>query len=51
MCDKIARADNLKKRFSAAVKNETVIDTYEDIVGYSVIAIMLDNNTFRLELE
>lgn len=51
MCDKIARAENLKTRESNAVRNETVIDTYEDIIGYAVIALMLDAGTFNLHLE
>ena len=51
ICDKIARAENLRNKESNAVKNETVIDTYEDIVGYAVIALMLDSGTFGLELD
>lgn len=51
ICDKIARAENLKTRESNAVRNETVIDTYEDIIGYAVIALMLDAGTFNLQLE
>jgi len=51
VCDKIARAENLRTRDTNAVKNETVIDTYEDIVGYAVIALMLDSDTFMLPLE
>lgn len=51
LCDKIARAANLKKRNNEnAVANETVIDTYADIVGYAVIGIMLRDETFQLEL-
>jgi hypothetical protein len=51
ICDKIARAENLRHRESNAVRNETVIDTYEDIIGYAVIALMLDADTFNLHLE
>lgn len=51
MCDKIARAENLRSKDTNAVRNETVIDTYEDIVGYAVIALMLDAGTFGLELD
>ena len=51
LCDKIARATNLDKHGKNAVANETIIDTYADIVGYAVISIMLRNNTFQLELE
>lgn len=51
MCDKIARAENLLGKETNAVKNETIIDTYEDIVGYAVIALMLEAGTFNLQLE
>jgi hypothetical protein len=51
LCDKIARAENLKNREANAVSDETIMDTYEDIIGYTVIAMMLDADTFRLELE
>lgn len=51
ICDKIARADNLLKRDRTAVKDETIIDTYLDIIGYAVIAQMLHAETFNLELE
>jgi hypothetical protein len=49
MSDKIARLENLVKRDDDAV-NEPLLDTYMDIVGYAVIAGMLLNNTFELEL-
>jgi hypothetical protein len=51
MCDKIARAENLRGKETNAVRNETIMDTYEDIVGYAVIALMLDGGTFGLELD
>jgi len=51
LCDKIARAKNIKKRGAATVKNETMIDTYEDIVGYASIAVMLRDGTFMLDLD
>jgi len=51
LCDKIARAENLQTKDSNAVSNETILDTYEDIIGYTVIGLMLDADTFRLELE
>ncbi len=49
MSDKIARLENLVQRDDDAV-NEPLTDTYKDIVGYAVIAGMLLNNTFELEL-
>jgi len=51
LCDKIARAENLQTRDSNAVSNETILDTYEDIIGYTVIALMLDADTFKLQLD
>jgi hypothetical protein len=38
--DKFARLDNLQKK-SAEVKEETVDDTWKDIVGYGLQAILL----------
>ena len=48
--DKIARLVSLEKRGSKP-HNESVIDTWTDIVGYASIAKMLENGTFKLELE
>lgn len=47
--DKIERLNNLKSKKSKA-KNESVLDTLRDIVGYCVIALMLNDETFSLEL-
>jgi hypothetical protein len=47
--DKIARLQNLLGRSSAAA-NEPLADTLIDIVGYSVIGIMLEKNWFTLPL-
>lgn len=49
MADKISRLENLTYRNDVAI-NEPMLDTYIDIVGYAVIAGMLINDTFRLEL-
>ena len=40
ICDKIARLHNLEGR--ATPNNESIIDSYSDIVGYAMIAIMLE---------
>ena len=48
ICDKIARIDNLKKTGSPS--NESLLDSYLDIIGYSIIARMLEEQTFRLKL-
>lgn len=51
--DKIARAENLlsKERMENAVPGESLYDTFTDIIGYSIIAIMWLNNTFMFDLE
>ncbi len=50
--DKIARAENLidKRDFENSVAGESVYDTFLDIIGYSIIAMMWLNNTFMYEL-
>jgi hypothetical protein len=50
MSDKIARLVSLEKRGSKP-HNESVVDTWTDIVGYATIAKMLENGTFNLELK
>ena len=49
MSDKIERLDNLIKNNRTAA-NESTNDTLMDIVGYSVIGMMLLDGTFDLEL-
>jgi len=48
--DKVARLANLYRK-NTSPKNESVLDTWRDLVGYSVIGEMLADNTFNLELE
>lgn len=48
--DKVARLQNLTLK-NLLPSNESLIDTYEDIIGYCVILLMIDNNTFQLELD
>ena len=48
VCDKIARIDNLKKTGSPS--NESLMDSYIDIVGYAMIATMLQEESFKLKL-
>jgi hypothetical protein len=50
MCDKIARLITLTDS-GATAQNESLFDTWCDLVGYSVIAQMLWNETFTLELK
>lgn len=49
LSDKVERLINLKSKKSKA-KNESMLDTLRDIVGYCVIALMLNDETFNLEL-
>jgi hypothetical protein len=49
ICDKIARIDNLSKRQKPS--NESLVDSYLDIVGYSMISIMLAEDSFKLPLK
>jgi len=50
MCDKIARLFTLVED-GAKPANESLLDTWRDLVGYSVIAMMLWNETFTLNLK
>lgn len=49
VCDKIARYYNLADDPNQA-QNEPFVDCLFDMIGYSVIASMLDDHTFQLEL-
>lgn len=49
MCDKIARLKTILAD-GHAPENESLLDTWRDLVGYSVIAMMLWTDTFKLEL-
>ena len=46
MSDKVARLKNLQGKNA---RNESLIDTLTDIVGYAVVATMLDNETFFIK--
>lgn len=48
--DKIARLKNLQAK-GAEARNESLLDTWTDIIGYSIIAIMLEHGVFELPLE
>jgi hypothetical protein len=49
LSDKVERLINLKThKFEA--RNESLLDTLRDIVGYCVVALMLNDETFTLEL-
>lgn len=52
MCDKIARAENITFSGGVAIQlNEPLQDSYEDIIGYAVIGVMLHRDTFKLLLQ
>lgn len=50
MMDKIARLNNLITKRSATV-NESLYDTWMDILGYAVIYRMVDNESFMTPLK
>lgn len=50
LCDKIARLHNLYAN-DIDPDNEAVDDTWADIVGYGVLADMLQQDWFKLQLE
>jgi len=47
--DKVARIQNLRLR-GVTPENESVPDSWEDLVNYSIIWMMLDKNVFTLPL-
>lgn len=49
LSDKIERMLNLDKKQGKA-RNESYLDTMRDMVGYSIIALMLDDGTFYMEI-
>ena len=48
--DKASRLKNLVWN-NKSPKNETITDTYRDIAGYAIIAIMLERGWFTLQLK
>jgi len=50
MCDKLARLDSLLTS-GATPSNESLVDTWMDLVGYAVISEMLYLDVFELELK
>lgn len=49
LSDKLARLENLLAR-DLSPANESIKDTWDDVIGYSLIAIMLVRGTFLLPL-
>ena len=47
--DKVARLENLLES-QVSARNESIVDTYLDIIGYSVIGLMWMNNEFLTPL-
>jgi hypothetical protein len=50
MHDKVARLRNLTEKGTAA-RNEALEDTWRDLVGYSIVGLMWENDTFWLPLQ
>jgi hypothetical protein len=48
--DKVARLKNLLLNKKQA-QNESIRDSWRDLAGYAIIALMLENGTFELPLE
>jgi len=48
--DKLERLKNLLKK-DLEPENESIIDTWRDLAGYAIIALMLREDTFSLPLE
>ena len=48
--DKLARLKNLIKT-AEAPKNESLEDTWQDVAGYAIVALMLRRGWFELPLE
>lgn len=48
--DKLERLKNLLKR-GVEPENESVIDTWRDLCGYAILALMLRDGTFTLPLK
>ena len=48
--DKVARLENLEAR-GAAPKNESLVDNYLDLLGYSTIGLMWESGNFLLPLD
>jgi hypothetical protein len=48
--DKMARLKNLQLSRGGAAQNESVADTYLDIIGYSAIGMMWERGWFLLDL-
>lgn len=50
-CDKRARIVNMQGQVDIDPRDESIIDTLRDVIGYAVIARMLNADTFLTELE
>lgn len=49
MWDKIARIQNLRSR-NVGAQNESLVDSFVDLMGYCVLAVMIENGTFSTPL-
>jgi hypothetical protein len=48
--EKVARMANLVETHKEA-QNESLFDTYQDIIGYTMAALMIEEGTFTLPME
>lgn len=48
--DKVARIENILRQPFHKVGNEPLQDSFDDVLGYSIIGVMLCENTFMLPL-
>jgi hypothetical protein len=49
--DKVARIENLTKKGEISPKNESIADSFLDLIGYSAIGIMWEEEWFLLPIE
>ena len=51
MHDKVARLENLQRGSVAAPNNESIDDNLLDVIGYSIIGLMWEHQTFMIPLK
>ena len=51
MHDKVARLENLQRGSVAAPNNESIDDNLLDVIGYSIIGLMWEDQTFMIPLK
>ena len=51
MHDKVARLENLQRGSVASPNNESIDDNLLDVIGYSIIGLMWEDQTFMIPLK